>query len=354
MRRITRVFSIALFVSVLIFIGVALVLVLGKMDETVEGFGLVAPDMQRGVSPGIDGIVDRVYVEEGEKIEGGDTLFTIDSEEIEFEVRRAENALVEARSALQRSRDEYQNLTSTRSYELGVILADLNEAEKNKDFYRRNMERTRELYQKGLVDEQEYERQKLQYESSKSYYNVLKSRSRILKTQLKRQIEERRRDLGLAERSYQLVKRRLEKTVVLSPMPGIILTSRPENMLGTMVKRGEPVMNIASFDDYMFNADIGETDITDVKQGQETKVFLNSYPHREYKVFRGTVERIASVPKMDQRGAVFEVGIRLDEPWVEGEDGKRDTLQYGLMGRAEIIIKPSVRLYKILMDALAK
>jgi multidrug resistance efflux pump len=354
MRRITKIFSIALYIALMIFLGAASVLFFGKMDETVEGFGLVNPGVQREVAPRISGIVSRVYVEEGERVSEGDTLFTIDSEEVEFDVRRAENALVQARSALERSEDEYENLTSTRSYELGVILADLNEAEENREYYRKNFERVKELHEKGLVDAQEFERQRLQYESSKSYYNVLKSRSRILKTQLKRQIEERRRDLGLAERSYQLAQKRLKNTVVTSPINGVIMTPQPDDLEGTMVNRGQQAINIASFDDYMFTVDINETDITEVYKGQEAKIFINSYPHREYKVFRGEVKRIASVPRIQGRQALFEVNVRINQPWVEDENGERVKLKYGLMGRAEVIVKPSVRLYKILFDAISK
>jgi len=354
MRRITRVFTIALLIALFIFLSVVSVLFIGKMDETVEGFGLVTPDSRREVSPKISGIVDRVLVREGETVNREDTLFTLDSEEIEFELSRAENSLAEARSALERSEDEYHNLTSTRSYELGVILADLNEAEKSREYYRQNLERTRELYKKGLVDEQEYERQKLQYESAKSYYNVLKSRSSILKTNLKRQIEERRRNLGLMERSCQLAERRLEKTVVTSPMDGMVLTSDPDDILGKMVNRGQPVMSIASFDDYIFTADISETGITKVYRGQEARIFINSYPHREYKTFRGKVVEIASVPRIQNGQSLFEVKIRIDEPWIDQDDRERVNLKYGLMGRAEIIVEPDVRLYKILFDAIAR
>ncbi|UCF05180.1 MAG: efflux RND transporter periplasmic adaptor subunit [bacterium] len=354
MKRVTKVFAFAFYIAISILICAAAVLYFGKMDETVEGFGMVSPGRQVGVAPRINGIVEEVFVIEGEKVARNDTLFTIYSEEIELEVKRAGNILANARSELRRAEDEYRNLTTSKSYELGMILADLNEAEQRMKFNEENLERVTKLFDKELVNAEEYERAKLGYESSKSYYEILKSRNQILKKQLERQIEEKRRNLELAESSFALSKKKLDETVVLAPGEGTVLTAAPENLVGTMVGKGKPVMEIGFFDTVIFSADIGETDITDVQRGQDAKIFLNSYPHREYKVFEGRVGRIASVPMVSRGQSTFEVEIAIEEPWVEEENGDRTFLKYGLTGRTEIVVKPEVRLYRLIMDGLSR
>lgn len=354
MKRIKRLFSIALLVAVLVLMCFAAVLFFGKMDKTVEGFGMVSPGRQIDVAPRINGIIERICVSEGERVSRNDTLFTIYSEELEMEVKRSRNILADALAVLTISEDEYRNLETSRSYELGVILADLNEAEKRMNFNKKSLERTRKLYEKGLVNAEEFERERLGYESSKSYYDVLEARSGIIKKQLERRIEERRRNLELAKSAFELAQGRLEKTVVCAPANGIVLTAEPERLVGTMAGRGEPAMQIGCFDEFVFTVNIDEAYITDIRRGQETKIFLNGYPHREYKVFKGTMNRIASTPTISHGRSAFEVKVMMEDPWIEDEDGGRIPLKYGLMGKAEIIIEPSVRLYEILLDSFSR
>jgi len=352
MRRVTRIFSIALTVAVLVLVCLAAVLVFGKMDKTVAGFGMVTPGRRVGVTPMIGGIVRKVLVGEGQSVEENDTLLVIHSEEVELEVKRTKSALADALSDLEMTEEEYNNLTTSKSYELGVILADLNEAEQRMKFDEENLARTKALYDKGLVNQQEYDKQRLTFESSKSYYRVLKARSEIVIARTDRERGEKRRDVALARSSVELAETRLGYTSVVAPIGGIVLTSEPENLVGTAVGRGEPVMEIGCFDDLVFSAQVGENDITGVQIGQPARMFMNSYPHREYKVFKGEVSRIASVPTISEGQSTFEVRVRIAEPWVEEENGSKTPLRYGLRGRVEIIVEPSVRLYRLLMGDL--
>jgi membrane fusion protein (multidrug efflux system) len=354
MKKLQRLFSIAFLVSMLILVCFAAVLFFGKMDQTVEGPGMVSPGRRIDVAPHIDGIVERVLVQEGDSVSRNDTLFTLQSDEIEMEVKRALNLLADTRANLRIAEDEFRNLNTSRAYELGVILADLNEAEQRLEFNRAKLERTRKLYDKGLVNAEEFDRERLGYESSKSYYDVLKARSEIVRKQLERRIAERRRDLELAEGAYDLARSRLDRTAVHAPVAGVMLTAEPERLIGTMVQGGRPALQIGCFDEFVFVTQIDESSIPDVRPGQEVKIYLNGYPHREFKVFRGTVERIASSPTLSQGGSMFEVKIPMEDPWVTNESGEDIRLRYGLMGKAEIITEQSVRLYEILIDSFSR
>jgi membrane fusion protein (multidrug efflux system) len=354
MKRIQRLFSIAFIVSVLVLACFAAVIFFGKMDRTIDGPGMVSPGRRISVAPQIDGIVEQVLVAEGDAVSRDDILLTLQSDAMEMEVKRARNRLANARSNLRIAEDEFMNLNTSRSYELGVILADLNEAEQRMEFNRENLERTRKLYEKELVNVEEFERQRLSYESSKSYYEVLKARSEIVRKQLERRIEERRRDLELAKGAFDLAQNRMDKTVVYAPLDGIILTADPDRLIGTMVQSGQPALQIGCFDECIFVTRIDEAFIPDVRPGQEVKIYLNGYPHREYRVFRGVVERVAASPTLSQGRSFFEVKIPIDDPWVKDETGEDIQIKYGLMGKAEIITEPSVRLYKILIDSFSR
>jgi len=354
MKRPVKVFLLAIYISTGIVLCGAGVLYFGKMDKTIKGSGIVYPKHKIEVPSRIGGIIKKVFVKEGQSVSAGDTLFTLESDAIKLEVEKAENAIADATADLKRAKDEYQTLNASRAYELGTILADLNEAEKRKNYYKKRFERAGDLYKKGLLDSESFEDEKLKYESSVSYYNVLKRKIKVLKNRLRYRIERAERDLTLAEKTLALAKDKLDKTIITAPISGTILTAEPEKLEGTMVKQGESVITLGCFDEYVFKVDIDESNIINVKPGQRVKIFLNSFPHREYKVFEGRVEKIAPSPIFRSGKSMFNIDIEIEEPWVEDENGEKVFIKYGLKGRAEIIVKPNVRLYKLLIDALSK
>jgi len=339
-------------VVVCIVVLAAVVLVAGRTDETVEALGMVAPRTRLDVAPEIGGIVASVPVSEGQAVSQGDTLLVIRSEELEFRVAEAERVLAERSASLKRAIDEYHNMTASRSYEIGMVLADLNDAEKRVAYYKANLDRWAALHAKGLVDDAEYEKAKLDYESSKSYLEVLKSRRDILKRQYERTIDEHRLDLEIAQQSYELALRNLEGAVVRSPIDGAVLTRRPERLEGRRVTAGEPVISVGDLGDLCFVANLSESSMADVREGLRAKVFLNSYPHRQYKVFEGRVRSVSTVPQITGNVVAYEVVIDLLEPWVERE-GRRVNLAYGLTGRVEIVTRPDVRLLDSFLRGLS-
>ncbi len=354
MKRPVKVFLISIYISMGIVLCGAGVIYFGKMDKTVKGSGIVYPKHKIEVPSRIGGIIKKVCVKEGQIVSAGDTLFTLESDAIKLEVEKAENAIADATADLKRAEDEYQALTTSRAYEFGTILADLNEAEKRKNYYKKRFERARDLYKKGLLDSESFEDDKLKYESSISYYNILRRKIEVVKNQLRYRIERAERDLTLAKKTLGLAKEKLNKTIITAPISGTILTAEPEKLESTMVKQGESVISLGCFDEYVFKVDIDESNIINVKPGQKVKIFLNSFPYREYKVFEGKVEKIAPSPIFRSGKSMFNVNIGIEEPWVEDENGEKIYLKYGLKGNAKIIVKPSVRLFKLLIDALSK
>lgn len=353
MKRAGRLLLYCLFVVVCVIVVGLVVLVVGRIDETVEGFGMVSPVSRADVAPEISGIVRDVLVSEGETVSESDTLFLIHSHELEFKVEQANVALAEARSSLQRAIDEYHNVTTSRSYEIGMILADLNEAEKRMDYHKANIDRSEALHDKGLITDAQYEKVKLDYESSKSYLEILQARIGILKRQYERRIEELRRDCEIADGAQELARLNLERTVVRSPMSGTVLTRRPQRFAGTAVSAGQPVMTVGDLEDLCFIVNLNEVDVVELRVGQRARIFLNSFPHRQYKVFEGEVVEIPSIPQIANNIVTYEVIVTIDEPWVE-KSGERIDLRYGLTGRAEIVTKPNMTLISAFLDGISR
>jgi multidrug resistance efflux pump len=352
-RKISRYIALAFSISLVIMIVVVLALILGRMDETVECFGSVRPSHSVRVSSEIGGIVREVKVHEGDSVQPGDTLFILYTQDLEYQVARSRQALSRAEIELATVRREYENLTTSESYEAGATIADLMDAKKRVDFYKSNYDRAESLFEKDLISLEERERERLNYELSESNLRVLQERLAMLEKRYQLLIEERKDNVDLARAEFALSQDRLEKAVVTSPLSGTILTPETEQLKGIRITEGQPLIQIGNLGDLYFVAGVDESDIARVLAGQKVKLFLNAFPYRQYKVFIGEVVEVSTVPHDTKSGFTFEVKVRIDEPWVD-EASSRIYLKSGMSGRAEIVIRPNARLIETIIDGITQ
>ena len=353
MRRGPRFVGYIILVCIFILIVVLFALVFGRMDETVEAYGAVSPAEYANVSPEISGIIQAFRVEEGQKVEAGDTLFSLISDELRFEAERSRQALVEAQADLVNLQEEYRNLTTSESFELSALLADINEVEKQVEFASTNLERKKQLLDKNLISKDSFEQAKLSYDLTESKLRVLKARKNMLEGRYEREINEMRSRVKIAEQAYDLAQQKLGKAVVASPTSGTVLTPNLEDLVGTKAVEGKPILQIGNLSKMEFVASIEESSIPKVDVGQDAKIYINAFPHRQYKVFQGKVTEVSSAPQVAKSGVVFQAKIEIDEPWVEVSES-RLYLRAGLSGKAKIVIQPRVRLIKKIFKGIAK
>jgi multidrug resistance efflux pump len=352
-RKVSRFIALGLLLCILILLVGALALAFGRMDETVEARGAVVPAKRIGVSSEIGGIIREVAVREGDRVRVADTIFVLASDDLEYQVERAELTLAETKGRLIELNEEYANLTTSESFEGSAVLGDINAARKRMELTRINFERAEKLHEDDLLSEEERDAAKLSYDLALSNYRVLEARKSMLAEQYVRRIQEAESAVDLAEQAHELAARRLRRAVVTAPVSGTILTPNTDWLMGTMASPGQAIIYIGDLTEMVFVADVSEKDISKVRKGLDCRIFINAFPHRQYKVFEGNVMEIASVPKATSAGAWFETRIGIDEPWVEESDSRMD-LRPGLSGRAEIVVEPDVRIIKIILEGIAK
>lgn len=105
---------------------------------------------------------------------------------------------------------------------------------------------------------------------------VRQERINILEAQLKE-----------AQAKRDLAERNVNKTVLRSPIAGVISRKRVEE--GQVVQKGQPVLVIGDPHDVWILANIKESYIRDVAVGKPVDISVDAYPDRE---FQGTVDTI--------------------------------------------------------------
>jgi HlyD family secretion protein len=153
----------------------------------------------------------------------------------------------------------------------------------------RDFERQKQLYDKNLLSEKELDIAELALEQAKA-------------------------TLVRATSTLSTSKERLEDTEIRSPMNGLVLQKAVEegqiiSSGVTNVSGGTTIVRVARMDSVYVVADVDETDIGQVDLGQRVQVEADAFPDMK---FRGVVEKISPLAKVEQSITVFEVTTKID------------------------------------------
>jgi len=163
------------------------------------------------------------------------------------------------------------------------------------------------------------------------------------------------KQLGSDRQELLQVQREITKTVVISPVSGVILKLNLRNQNQT-VRIGEEIAQIApSNTPLVIKARVSTEDIGKVKMGQKTQMRVSAYPYPDYGILEGTVIGISPDAMIPQNTAAnpilpyYEVTIEPKQLYLK--DDPKNALQSGMEIQADIIAKNETVLKFILRKA---
>ncbi len=136
---------------------------------------------------------------------------------------------------------------------------------------------------------------------------------------------------------YELRRQELDKTRIVAPVDGVILTPRIEQKAGSFLQKGEVFCRIADMKDVAVEVFIPETTIAEIRTGQALRLKIDSFPTR---TFLGRVEIVGQKVIEEAGGRFLVVRGRL-----EGGDLP---LKTGMLGRAKVEVGPRALGYVLL------
>jgi HlyD family secretion protein len=250
----------------------------GREDlvSKVTANGKIEAKRKVDMSANIMGQIVNLAVREGDHVKKGDFLMQIDRAQHAASVSGAAASL----DALFHDRD------SARASAQEAALA---------------YERARKSYDEKLIPLADLERAKAQLDSSRA--NVASTEGRI---------QQARAALTGAQDT-------LQKATMRAPMDGIVTRLPVEQgevaVIGTMNNPGTVLMTISDMSIVEATMDVDETDIPNVKVGQNAKVTIDAYPNKTYDA---VVTEVGSSPRSATAGATeavnFEVKLQLKNP----------------------------------------
>ncbi|MBW8184977.1 efflux RND transporter periplasmic adaptor subunit [Shewanella nanhaiensis] len=263
-----------------------------KINDTILASGNLRFASEIQIRSEVTGIVNQIYVKEGQLVEKGDLLMELDPEIFIAEVRKA------------RASVEIQLIEIQRLEELA------NEAARRAGQYR-------ELLGKGLTDQ---------------------DTAAQLQSQLKvAKINVRAAKQGLEQYKAILAQSqsRLDKSRFHAAIDGLISTvdiKEGETVIaGTTNIIGSPLMTLADVDSYVAQIRVDEADVANIELGQEVEVFAAATPQM---ASLGRISSISTSARKDgvNKGLYYKVEVMLQ---------KEQFAYPGMSCRAEIVLARS-------------
>lgn len=233
--------------------------------------GYVTPRRKATVAAKTTGRVKDILVEEGMKVKEGQLIATLDENDAKalFEKALSSKKVIEA--------------------SLNGTLAKLGEAQKN-------LERGKELFASGFLDEQSLDKLNSDYIYLKGQYE----------SQLKA-IEEAKAAIKVAERDLINCK-------VTSPFDGVVVSkdAQPGEMVSPFSAGGgftrTGIITIVDMNSLEIEVDVSESNLSKVYENQKIFAVLDAYPDI---TFSGKVRTV--IPSADRQKATVKVRITFDK-----------------------------------------
>ncbi len=251
------------------------------IKETVAT-GSIVPKEEILIKPNISGIIDKIYIEAGDSIQSNDLI---------AQLRVVPNV---------------SNLASSKNQITSAKIALDNET--------KSFNRQQELYKKGVISANEFDKAEVAYKQAQQTYQAAKQTYEIIKTGT---------SAGLDNAANTQIRSTISGMVLEVPVKEGNQVIEANNF-----NEGTTIATLANVDNMIFEGKVDESEVGKIKEGLPLEITVGAI---ENKKFEAILDYIA--PKgVDENGAIqFEI---------EGTLKNRDTtfIRTGLSANASIIL----------------
>jgi HlyD family secretion protein len=312
---------------------------LDSLVSQVTASGEIKPTTYTNITAQGFGRITEIVVKEGDHIKKGDKLLLQENVQANADVEGQTASLSSAGATMRSMESAFKSVQ-------GEVTQANADAEKSK----LDWQRAQNLYKDGLIAKEEYDRRRLTFESDGA-----KVEQKIaLVEQRRAELEYARWMLAQGAATLKRAKDVLSKTTYISPINGIVsyLPVRLGEYVvpGIQNSNGSFLMTLSDMSVVTSEVKVDETDIVNVKIGQEAEVTIDAVPG---KVFKGKVTEIGSQAVLRSSGLAttqtttsnqeakdFKVVVTLENPPENLRPGLSTTAKIKTAERKSVIAIP--------------
>lgn len=283
----------------------------------------------------VAGYIKKIYFTEHQHVRKGDTLLVLEDDEYRIRLKKAEAALMDARSG----RKVVANTLNTVSNSASVYDASIAEAQYRMEQLEKDYRRYSSLLKKNATTPIVVEQYQTQLEMARARVAALKQQREAAHssvTEVDQRQENAEAAVKRAEAAVDLAALNLSYTVVTAPCNGCLGRRSIEE--GQLVNAGQTLTTIIPDTRKWVVANYKETQISSLAVGQEVEVTVDAFAGKTFKgritaISSATGSKYSMVPTDNSAGNFVKiqqrVPVRIELTDISDEDNAR--LAAGMM-----------------------
>ena len=289
----------------------------------------------------VQGFIEKVYFDDFQFVQAGDTLVMIECSEYELKVVQAkanyQNALMENTAR--------ETAISTTANNLTVSDANIEELRIRLEQAKTDYHRYEQLFAQKAVTRQQYDNAKADVEATKAKYDMLvrsKKSTALVKDEQSRRLEQNQTNIDVAKAEQHLAELNLSYTVIVAPCNGV--TSRKAIQEGQFIQPGQTLLSLVEDDNVWILANYKEIQTANIREGMPVSIKVDAIPGVEY---YGEVETLAKatgaqysiIPQDNSAGNFVKVEQRIPVKIVFTDENSKeniDRLRSGMNVECEV------------------
>jgi HlyD family secretion protein len=275
---------------------------IGNISKTVVATGKIEPLYKAEIKSKIGGLINQLYVEEGDRVTVGQRLVEIIPGATPVE-------MVQARTEVKAT--AYDKLVAEKQYL-----------------------RTKELKEQKLISSEKYDRDKANYDTAKVRFYAAMAQLRVLEQGSN--VESLAEGIEISDQDRLEIEKETREAIasmtLIAPISGIIL-SRDTDKGSAVIPissayGGTVIMTLADVSEKHFRGDVDEADIGKVHLGLPARIYVEAYPDEPFK---------AELTHISPRGREKEDIINFEIRATVSDQENR--LRVGMSADAELILE---------------
>ena len=311
-----------------------------KTDQIIQSNGFLEPkDRLRSVKIPEKGIIDELFIKEGELVQKGQVLLSLDTDLLEINSKTTSNAVDIKNQILEEKEIE---LKKTRE----IFNIKIDETKKSFEIEKDILHKMESIVKDGAISEMQYLEKRIELiklQSQLDEFNLDKIRKISL---IQQSIKDLKMQVNDLQSKLTEIKKIKKINQIQSPINGFIHDLKPFGK-GYVANSTETILKIVPRDNLIAIIDINTSDIGFVKIGKEVDLSIDSFPAKDFGSLKGKLIQISSTalePNDTNRKPHFKAKVSLQSQKLETKKGIKLALKPGMSLSASIKLRKATYL----------
>ena len=310
-------------------------LIFAKTDQIVIANGELQPTTRvRSIKLPISGVVEEVYVKEGNLVEKDEKLLKINDD---LNIETKQNLI----NKISLKEEELKLKKSELENSVLILKNEINEINSVLSIERYNLDKFSSVYDEGAISKIDYDAQKIKV---LNYLNDLTNKNILIKvktSELSQEIKFIQDNLFNYKTQLEEIEDILKYSIIKSPIAGYVYEINAKDK-GFVIGANQDILKIVPQENLEALVFVNSKDIGFILTGQEVELNIDSYPAADFGGVDGIISFISANSRKindTDNNLFYEVKVTLNNQLIELNSGKNLPLKPGMSLSANIKLR---------------